>query len=137
MGVGLFFWFGLAVAVGVWASNRGRHGFGWFLLACVISPILAGVFLAVTKNFEKAKPAIEVPTDATHVRCGLCAEFVLPEAVKCKHCGAGLTPDHQFRQKTAQVLKEKEGEDSKNLLIGIGAIVVLIVLVKLISMATT
>lgn len=76
-------------------------------MACVISPILAGVFLAVTKNLEKAKPAIEVPTDATHVRCGSRAEFVLPEAVKCKHCGAALTPDHQFRQRTAQVLKEK------------------------------
>lgn len=137
MGVGLLFWFGLAVAVGVWASNRGRHGFGWFLLACLISPILAGVFLAVTKNLEKAKQALEVPTDATHVRCGSCAEFVLPEAVKCKHCGAALVPDHQFRQRTSQVLKEKEGEDSRNLLIGIGAIVFLIALVKLISMATS
>ena len=137
MGVGLLFWFGLAVAVGVWASNRGRHGFGWFLLACLISPILAGVFLAVTKNLEKAKQALEVPTDATHVRCGSCAEFVVPEAVKCKHCGAALVPDHQFRQRTSQVLKEKEGEDSRNLLIGIGAIVFLIALVKLISMATS
>ena len=43
-----------------------------------------------------------------------------------------------FNAKLASgVTKEKEGEDSKNLLIGIGAIVVLIVLVKLISMATT
>jgi hypothetical protein len=35
-------WIAFAVVVGVVASMRGRVGFGWFLLALVISPLIVG-----------------------------------------------------------------------------------------------
>ena len=41
----LSFWFIISIVVGIAASSRGRSGFGWFLLAVLISPILALLFL--------------------------------------------------------------------------------------------
>jgi hypothetical protein len=95
-------WFLLAVAVGVLASNRGRSGFGWFLLSAVLSPLLGFVFVLVAKNL--AVP-VGVPQEsgATHVRCSECAEWVLPEATTCKHCGAKLVPDLDFHRRQAVV----------------------------------
>ena len=42
-----FFWFVGSIIVGVAASARGRDGFGWFLLAALLSPLLAGVLVLV------------------------------------------------------------------------------------------
>lgn len=42
-----FLWFGFSVVVGIFAARRGRHGFGWFMLAMLISPLLAGLLVAV------------------------------------------------------------------------------------------
>lgn len=133
MSFGPLFWIGFAIAVGIWASNRGRSGFGWFLLACIISPLLAAIFLAVTKNHSETKVLAEQKIEFTHTKCTECAEFVLPEAIKCKHCGAVLTPDPLFHQKTEALRISKEKEDSNNLLIGIGFVVFLIVVAKLLS----
>jgi hypothetical protein len=41
----LLVYFGCLVAVGIAASRRGRNGIGWFLLACLISPLLAWLLL--------------------------------------------------------------------------------------------
>ncbi len=50
---GIFFWFLLAIAVGFLASNYNRSSFLWFLLACIISPIIAAIFLLIMgKNNE-------------------------------------------------------------------------------------
>lgn len=133
MFLGPLFWIGFAVAVGVWASNRGRSGFGWFLLACVISPLLAAIFLAVTKNHSEQIGSVERPSELTHVKCNQCAEFVLPEAVKCKHCGAVLSPDPLFYQKADEQRRANDDQDAKNLLIGIGFVVLLIALAKWLS----
>ncbi len=40
-------WFVLAFVIGVAAERRGRSGFGWFLLALLLSPLIAGILLAV------------------------------------------------------------------------------------------
>jgi hypothetical protein len=43
-----FLWIGFSVAVGMFASiRRNRSGFGWGVLAILISPLLAGIFLAI------------------------------------------------------------------------------------------
>lgn len=41
----ILIWLVLAVIVGVAANTRGRSGFGWFLLAAIISPFLAGLLV--------------------------------------------------------------------------------------------
>jgi hypothetical protein len=40
-------WIVVAIIVGVVASSRGRSGVGWFVLAFVISPFIAGLLLLV------------------------------------------------------------------------------------------
>lgn len=89
----LLFWFGVSIAIGIWASNKGRNGFGWFVLAVLISPILAGLFLAASKDLSVRTPSADsIPSPSTHVTCPDCAEFVLKQARVCKHCGCKLIP---------------------------------------------
>jgi hypothetical protein len=126
-------WFGLAVVIGIWASNKGRHGFGWFLLACIISPLLAAAFLAVVRNKSQVQQLDTIPNEETHVRCVHCAEYVLPQATKCKHCGSDITPVHDFKQRQAESNQSKKDEDAKNLLIGIAFVIGLIAIAKFFS----
>ena len=42
-----FLWFICSVLVAVFASNRNRSGFGWFLLSLFISPLITLIFLAI------------------------------------------------------------------------------------------
>jgi len=45
------FWIGFSVAVGVFANQRrNRSGIGWCLLSLLISPLLAGVCVACTRE---------------------------------------------------------------------------------------
>jgi hypothetical protein len=92
-----FVWVLLAVAVAVFAARRGRSAVLWFVLALLLSPVLGLLFLAVSRDLS-ARPAGdgELPTAQTHARCPACAEWVLPQAVRCRHCGAELTPDPQW-----------------------------------------
>lgn len=77
-------WFGFALVVGVLAGKRGRSGIGWFLLACVISPLLAGLFVLALGNAKS-------PRESGRTRpCPFCAEPIQAAAVKCKHCGSDL-----------------------------------------------
>jgi hypothetical protein len=47
----IIFWFALSVAVGMFAEiRRNRSGFGWFILALIISPLLAGIFCAILER---------------------------------------------------------------------------------------
>src|SRR5688572_12723677 len=46
-------WFVMAIAVGVVASSRGRVGIGWFFLALLISPLLAGLLVFVLSNIKE------------------------------------------------------------------------------------
>ncbi|MEN9420197.1 MAG: hypothetical protein RI988_3818 [Pseudomonadota bacterium] len=84
-----FLWIGLAVVVGVAATSRGRSGFGWFFLAVVISPLLAGLLVLALGRRNQAPVG---PTPETHVRCPDCRELVLRDAKRCKHCGITLIP---------------------------------------------
>lgn len=89
-------WVVFAVIVAIAASGRGRSGFGWFLLAVLISPLLAFILLLVLpKVGEAGLPKDEtgaVITPQTHVRCPDCKELVRRDARKCKHCGTSLIP---------------------------------------------
>jgi NADH:ubiquinone oxidoreductase subunit 6 (subunit J) len=51
-----FFYFGFACACGVLANTRRRNGFGWFVLALLISPILAAAFLLALPKLDAEPP---------------------------------------------------------------------------------
>lgn len=84
----IFFWIALAIAVGVLATGRGRKGFGWTVLACLISPPLAGLFLMVIAD---RSPHASQPVPATHIDCPHCGKRILREARVCRHCGGAVT----------------------------------------------
>lgn len=87
-----FFYFGFSILCAVLASSRNRSGFGYFLLAILISPLLCGLLLLILgKKTEPNAPTAE-PTPDTHVKCPDCRELVLKDARVCKHCGCKLLP---------------------------------------------
>jgi hypothetical protein len=71
------FWLLFAIVVAVAARARGRGAFGWFLLAVVISPLLAAVLLAFLPVHQRRD----------HQTCSYCAEVIKRQAIICKHCG--------------------------------------------------
>jgi tRNA(Ile2) C34 agmatinyltransferase TiaS len=79
-------WFMLAIVAGVIAANKGRSGFGFFLLAIVLSPLIGIIAAAAAKsnvtNIEKEQ--IESGDART---CPHCAEVIKLAAKVCKHCG--------------------------------------------------
>lgn len=83
----IFFWLLFALVVGMVASSRGRSGFGWFILACLISPLLAGIILLVSAN---RRMQAERPNPSTHIKCPDCKELILKDARVCRHCGCKL-----------------------------------------------
>jgi hypothetical protein len=109
-----FFWILFSVFIGVGASSRGRNGFGWFVLAVVISPVLALILLALMPSL--ARPPVDLksglpiqPSAPTPYvssddlrKCPECAELIKREARKCKHCGSQVEPLHA-QQKASEV----------------------------------
>ncbi|MNT29740.1 hypothetical protein D3C86_867190 [compost metagenome] len=92
----IFLWIALAMVVGVLASGRGRKGFGWTILACLISPPLAAIFLLTIADLS---PHAERPVLATHIECPECEGRILREARVCMHCGATIaTPAESSAQ---------------------------------------
>jgi uncharacterized paraquat-inducible protein A len=89
-------WLFFSVLVGIFASNRGRSGIGWFLLAALFSPLLMFLLVLVLQNNAQTPVSVtmngEVATPETHVRCPECRELVRADARKCKHCGVALVP---------------------------------------------
>lgn len=77
-----FVWVIWAIVVSIIASSRGRRGFTWFLIAILISPLLATILVLAL-----GRPG---PDYKAHKRCPDCRELILMDAVKCKHCGTAL-----------------------------------------------
>lgn len=68
-------WLLLSGVIAAWASSKGRNGLGWFLLALIFSPLLAGIMLLVA---------------GTGYHCSVCKGTIHKEALICKHCGSHL-----------------------------------------------
>lgn len=77
----LVLWVALSIGVGLLAGARGRSPLNYALLALLASPLIAGVVVAILPNMRDA------PSWDTHAACPMCAEFVLRQARRCKHCG--------------------------------------------------
>lgn len=82
-------WLIASVVVGAIAGSRGRNGFGWTLLALLISPLLAGILALVLPSKVPGQEPLSVVA-GTGRKCPMCAELVRREAVKCRYCGADL-----------------------------------------------
>jgi hypothetical protein len=127
----VFLWVVLSIAVAILASNKGRSGFGWFVLSLVISPLIAGLFCAVSGNLKQAAIA-GAPSPLTHVKCPDCAELVLADAKVCKHCGAKLIPTANHTQIVQAEARASAVTELKNFFIGIGAVAAAIFVISFI-----
>lgn len=78
-------WVVLAFLIGYFAAHeKGRSFWGWFLLSCLLSPLIGAILLMISRDRSD-----ETATEGTK-KCLYCAETVKKEATKCKHCGADL-----------------------------------------------
>jgi hypothetical protein len=79
-------WISFTALIAWWAKEWGRDWLLWGALALFLSPLIAGIALAVLGQDEEA--TIE---RRDMRKCPKCAELVKAEAVKCKHCGSDIT----------------------------------------------
>ena len=79
----LLFWLLFAMAVGLYATRKGRSTLGWFFFSLLLSPLLGFVFVA-------ALGSRAAPDNDDRVPCPYCAEDIRPEAIKCPHCRTEL-----------------------------------------------
>jgi hypothetical protein len=49
----IFFWISFSIIVAVAANTRGRSGFGWFLLALLISPLISGLLVLALPRVQR------------------------------------------------------------------------------------
>lgn len=121
------FWLIGSAVVGIIAASRGRSAMGWSLIALLFSPVIGLVLALALPSLKRG--AADGPSEATHVRCASCAEWVLPEAKVCKHCGAALTPDDGFHVRQAyeaEMTQKKQGRDAL-MVLGYAALVAAVV----------
>lgn len=89
----ILIWLAMASVAAYIAGEKGRSIGGWFLLGLLL-PLLSIILLIVLPNqkivtdgsVESAGPK----SMAQHRRCPFCAESVLKEAIKCKHCQSDI-----------------------------------------------
>lgn len=74
-------WFLFAFLVAAYASKRNRSPVGWFVLSAILSPLIAGLLLAIIGDAGDG-------VDRTP--CPFCMEPIIVGALKCKHCGSDL-----------------------------------------------
>ena len=81
-------WLMFAIVVGAIAPSKGRSGFGWFLLATLISPLIAILALIVVPNL-KPEQLREAELRSSKI-CPFCAEHIKRDALVCRFCGRDM-----------------------------------------------
>ena len=90
------------------SKREGRDGVGWFLLALIISPLVALLLVLVmqkggspdvprppftalsrreVRKWQQQRLSSGEPLEGRVRKCPYCAEFIKLEAIVCKHCG--------------------------------------------------
>ena len=79
----------LCCAVFAYADNRGRSGFGFFLLSFFLSP-LVGIIIAMLLGPNQAAVDNAALQAGTSKKCPYCKEIIKADAVVCRFCGRDI-----------------------------------------------
>lgn len=107
----------LSVLAGALAARKGRSGFGFFLLALLLSPLIGLLAAAIARPAdERAQALVRAGYHSkTWRKCPSCAEIVRREARLCRHCGQALPVESTDRKDPTlrELLQaEQSGTDS-------------------------
>jgi hypothetical protein len=91
-------WVGLALATGAAAKSRGRDATGWFLLALIVSPVIALILLMAFQP-RRAGPS---------KLCKFCRSQVARDATVCPHCQRDIAyTSEEIAQQKGQVESDR------------------------------
>lgn len=100
-------WLGLSILAGVLAANKGRSGFGFFLLSVILSPLIGLIAALVVQRDDQVIEQSNIQ-QGTMKKCLFCAEAIKAEAVVCRYCGKDLPePEQDVGTMTLAEMKKK------------------------------
>lgn len=77
----VLFWFIFSIVIGIVASHRGRTGFGWFLLAILLSPVLMFILLVCLPSLKPPVSVVTVHEGSVTTRLTQLAELKASNAI--------------------------------------------------------